>query len=410
MLGAIINKHTLNSMIPILDDGRNFTPLIFYTEFLPKLAEYYKNNKSEDIKFLLFQKGDTEIFSAIYRIDPISTPLLLSIIEQLSKFHKKSLELYLNNNHATIKVLGFLFRADFFKISRENKILYYNENYLGAFQGNEIRKEHIIKSYKKKDFPNIDFDFENEIQLRDHVNSIISYNVQTHFGELLYDNINTANNHNEYINILSELITNGVIHSQSTTYAMMFVDKYQTKFSISDNGIGFKNSLNSKQNLPFYYKKNEFESNTTLQFPTSINKYFIENLLEIFEILFYSSLKERKGLFDLMLNVVLHSNGYFRLHTNNCQIIISNRIFKYITSLNELRDEILESHKLFELEKISLNDYQQAIIDKKNLISKQFEKIINATIKYYSEETKFSSIRFYNVRFKGVHIEVEIPN
>jgi len=397
-------------MIRIIDDGKNFTPLIFYTEFLSKLANHYREYDKANIEFLLFEKGDNEIFSANYRIDPISTPLLLSIAEQLSKFHKKSLELHLNNNHATIKVLEFLFRSGFFRISKENKIFNYNENYLGAFQGNEIRKEHIIRAYKKEDYSNIDFSINDEIYLRDHVNSVVSYNVQSHFRDLLYDNENTANNHNEYINILSELITNGVIHSQSTTYAMMFVDKYQTKFSISDNGVGFKNSLNSKQSIPFYYTPNEFQNNIQLELSDSINEYFIENLIEIFEILYYSSLKERKGLFDLMLNVVLKSNGYFRLHTNNCQIIISNRIFKYITSLNELRDEILNIHNLFELEKLKENDYKISILKKKEDIKLQFEKIIKSTIKYYSEETKYSSIRFFNVKFKGVHIEVEIPN
>ncbi|AZI69770.1 hypothetical protein [Cloacibacterium normanense] len=397
-------------MIPILDDGVNFTPLVFYTEFLPKLAEFYRGNKTDEIKFLLFQKGDTDIFNSTYRIDPISTPLLLSIIEQLSKFHKKPLELYLNNNHATIKVLEFLYLEGFFRIAKENDILIYNSNYLGAFLGNEIRKEHIIRAYRKKDFPNIDFKQSNEILLRDKVNSIVSYNVQTHFHDLLYDNENTVKNHNEYINILSELITNGVIHSQSTTYAMMFVDKYQTKFSISDNGIGFKNSLSKKQNFPFYYEKNELENSIKLELNSTLNKYFVENLIEIFEILYFSSLKERKGLFDLMLNVVLKSNGYFRLHTNNCQIIISNRIFKYITSLNELRDKILEIHNLYELGKLTKSEYEKTILNSKSILTEHFVKVIKAIVKYYSEETKFSSIRFYNVKFKGVHIEVEIPN
>src|SRR5690606_37725741 len=100
---------------------------------------------------------------------------------------------------------------------------------------------------------------------------------------------------------------------------------------------------------------------------SSLEDYYLENLIDIFEVLYYSSLKERKGLFDLMLNVVLKSDGYFRLHTNNCQIIISNRIFKYITSLNELRHQILEIHNLFELEKISTEEYKKSILLNKSL-------------------------------------------
>lgn len=405
----------MDTTVPIIDSGKNFTPLFFYTDFLKKLAGFYRDNKNEEVKFRLFEKGDNEIFNSSYRIDPISIPLFLSIIEQLSKFHKKPLELLLHNNNATLNVLEFLFRANFFQtINSSNgeigtRIMKYDANYLGAFLGTEIRKEHIVRSYRKEDYNNVDFNQTDEILLRDQVNSLTSYNVQVHFKELLFDNENTINNHNAYIDILSELITNGVIHSQSTTYAMMFVDKHQTKFSISDNGVGLKNSLSSKTSFPFYYQKNELRESISIKLE-HVDQYFIDNLLDIFEILFYSSLKERKGLFDLMINVVIKSDGYFRLHTDNCQIIISNRIFKYISSLNEFREEILAVHNLFELGKIDNENFQRHILEKKNLIKKQFAKIINSTAKYYSEETRFSSIRFYNVKFKGVHIEVEIPN
>src|SRR5690606_16290592 len=133
----------------------NFTPLVFYTQFLPKLANFYRESVNDDIELLLFERGDDDIFNVNYRIDPISTPLLLSIFEQLSKFHKKPLNLFLNNNHGTVRVLEFLFRSGFFDISRQDGILQFSRNYLGAFQGKQIRKEHIIRSYRKHDFPNV---------------------------------------------------------------------------------------------------------------------------------------------------------------------------------------------------------------------------------------------------------------
>lgn len=97
----------MNKVVPIINSGKNFTPLFFYTEFLTKLASFYRENKNEEIRFRLFEKGDDEIFNSSCSIDPISIPLLLSIIEQLSKFHKKPLELLLNNNHA-MKVIAVL--------------------------------------------------------------------------------------------------------------------------------------------------------------------------------------------------------------------------------------------------------------------------------------------------------------
>ena len=39
-----------------------------------------------------------------------------------------------------------------------------------------------------------------------------------------------------------------------------------------------------------------------------------------------------------------------------------------------------------------------------------FIQFYQNTAEKFSNDVKYSSIRFYNVRFRGVHIEVEIPN
>lgn len=410
----------MSKTVSILDSNETFSPLVFYNDFLRKLAKFYRENKNEEIGFKLFDKGDDEIYSSYYKIDPIAIPLLLSIVEQLSKYHRKPLDLFLYNNHATKEVLEFLYNANFFKTVGQinyynfhgNNILNFNEIYLGEFKGKQIRKDHVIRAYKKTDYPDVDFTNETiyeEIILRDNVNSRTAYYIQEHFAELLFDNEYTLENHNTYIDVLAELVTNGVLHSQSTTYAIMFVDKSKAKFSISDNGIGLKDSLNSKNDFPFYYEKEDFRrtiSKSNLKF----DKHYIENLLDIFETLFYSSLKERKGLFDLMITVVLKSNGRFRLHTDNCQIIISNRIFKHVNSLQEIREEILRIHRQLELDQIESRVHVARILKKKEKIKSEFKKLFVNIINYYSVETKFSSVRFFNVKFKGVHIEVEIPN
>lgn len=403
--------------VSIIDSNKTFTPLVFYTDFLNKLADFYSSKNSKAIVFRFFEKGDSEIYGSKYSIDPIALPLLLSIIEQLSKFHQRSLDLLLNNNHATLEALEFLSNIDFFKIAGKktlknpngNDLLNYNDIYLAQFRGKPVRKEHIIRSYKKADFAQVDFTLGNEILLRDQVNSLASYYVQQHFEELLFNYEHTRENHNTYIDILSELITNGIVHSKSTTYAMMFVDKNYTRFSISDNGIGLKDSHKNKTNFPFYYEKDEFRNSIKISFQ-NFNIDYVNNLLDIFETLFYSSLKDRKGLFDLMIKVVLHGNGRFRLHTDCCQIIISNRVFKYISLLSEIREGILSLHSKMELGVISIDYYKEQLLKLKNEMKVRFEKMVTSTLKYYSEETKYSSIRFFKVRFKGVHIEVEIPN
>lgn len=405
--------------ISIIDSDKTFTTLVFYTEFLKKLSLFYKENPSKEVRFKLFQHGDEDIYNSQYRIDPIALPLLLSICEQLSKFHKKPLELLLYNNKATIEVLEFLFRSGFFKNAgnyndsafKSKNILSFDHRYLGAFSDQQIRKDHIIRSYCKEDI-NFSFhasSYQEEIILRDQILSLISYKVREHYAELLFDNEYTLKSYNLYIDILSELITNGILHSGSTTYSMMFVDRFKCKFSISDNGIGLRKSLQDKKADNFYYKKSDFRSSVDIK-TGLFNPLLIDNLIDIFETLYYSSLKERRGLFDLMMNVVLTGNGYFRLHTDNCQIIISNRIFKYLDKLHECRELIFDIHNSFELKKIAEKEYEQALTEQVAVIKGMFNSLLEKTIEYYSEESKFSAIRFFNVKFKGVHIEVEIPN
>jgi len=410
----------MSEVVSIIESNKTFTLLVLYSEFLKRIAAFYKENQKEEIVFKIFDKGDDDVYSTNYRIDPISIPLLLSVIEQLSKFHGKALSLLLYNNVATLPVMEFLFRSNFFKTAGQkkyynfsgNNILNFNDEYLGAFKGRKIRKDHIIRAYKKSDYPDVEFSRytpNEEIELRDTINSLTAYSVQEHFTELLFDNVNTHKNHNTYIDILSELITNGVLHSGSTTYAMMFVDTSKAKFSISDNGIGLSGSLYSKKDFPFYYSKDDFRKSISKR-ESNFNIQYIENLLDVFETLFYSSLKERRGLFDLMLNVVISSKGYFRLHTENCQIIVSNRLFKYVNNLQDLRDEILSIHSQLELKLITNDVHRIKVLDAKEKVKNEFIKLYNSIINYYSEEIQFSSVRFFNVKFRGVHIEVEIPN
>ena len=46
----------------------------------------------------------------------------------------------------------------------------------------------------------------------------------------------------------------------------------------------------------------------------------------------------------------------------------------------------------------------------KNSILACFLKLYSNLCDKYNNDYRYSSIRFYSVKFKGVHIEVEIPN
>ncbi|UXD71088.1 ATP-binding protein [Sphingobacterium faecium] len=404
-------------MINLINNNEKLTPYVFYSRLLKDAAISIKENA--DICFKLVENGDENLFESNYNIEPISIPLVLSLIEQLSKFYSKPINLSLYNNIATKKVLSFLFKSDFFYVAGNNKnptypigrnILKFKEAYLGDFIKNNPRPEHKVRCYSLQDHGLSEEleRFDSEESKRDFLISEYIYIVRDHFQALLFDNENTVDNADLYVEILSELITNGVLHSNSDTFALMFVNKFATKFSISDNGIGFTESLKNKQK-DLLYDPLELRQELDRLRLLSINDKILENFNYIIETLYYSSLKDRKGLFDLMLSVVLGSEGYFRLHSENSQIIISSRMVNELSALAELRNRLFNLHR----EKL-VNGDRDGIIEEmiiiKNTIKSKFIVLYQIICKRYNEDYRYSSLRFFNVKFRGVHIEVEIPN
>lgn len=405
-------------MVSILKNNISFTPYIFYTSFLKEVAESIALNKN--IQFKLVENGDDNVFDSNYRIEPITIPLLLSLSEQLSKYFFKPIDLSLYNNPATKEVLNFLYKSDFFYIAGNNRnpyypygrnILNFEESYFGDFIKKDPRLEHRVRCYSLTDdylTDKIEI-YKNDDEKRDFLISEYVYIVREHFQELLFDNSNTSDKADYYIEILSELITNGVLHSKSNTFALMFANKFAIKFSISDNGIGFEESLKSKSEN-FIYKPLELKNKLDEIKILNVNNKVLNNLNFIIETLFFSSLKDRRGLFDLMISVVLNSNGYFRLHSDNSQIIISNRMNKELVVLSNLRNRLFDIHKTILVNKIDDYRFNEEMISIKNEILYCFVELYYNLCNKYNNDFKYSSIRFFNVKFKGVHIEVEIPN
>lgn len=404
-------------MVSILNNNEKLTPYIFYSKFLKDVAIHIR--EYSDVDFKLVEHGDDFLYDSNYNIEPITIPLLLSLVEQLSKFYKKPIDLHLYNNIATKKILKFLFKSDFFYVAGSNRnpsypigrdILKFDEAFLGDFIKRDPRPEHKVRCYSLEDnelFKELG-KFHTEDEKRDFLISRYIYIVREHFQNLLFDNENTTRNVDLYVEILSELITNGVLHSKSNTFALMFVNKFATKFSISDNGIGLTQSLKNKESDALYNPlelKSELDKLKSL----SVNDKILENFNYIIETLYFSSLKDRKGLFDLMLSVVLESNGYFRLHSENSQIIISSRMANSLYKLRELRANLFQIHR-----EILINgerdNIREDMISIKNDIKENFIHLYRNICDKYNNDYRYSSLRFFNVKFKGVHVEVEIPN
>jgi hypothetical protein len=411
----------MEKVIPLVQLGKSLTPYEFYTGFLTTVANAYEQN-DEPISFKLIDGSDMDISQGEYYIDPISLPLLLSLAQSLKNFHGIPIKLQLSNTGVTIRMIEFLNYSDFFNIAGKTKlstkiigkeILTFDDLFIGSFSGKEMKIDHKIRCYSIKDNDlgeRILVFGDNESSKRDFLVEYYSFQVKSHFYNLLYENELTKKLAGDFIEILSELISNGVLHSKSDTFALMFSDKYKTKFSISDNGIGLFESLKNKNELSNYYEKFELFELLKQEIPFKLPEKTIESLLSIFETIYFSMIKNRHGLFDLMCNVVLTCNGYFRLHTNNAQIIVSARMLDELTELYITRNEIIKIHnsKLFEL--ISEQEWKDALSDLIRISKGQIINLAISIFKKYSKDTKFSAIRLFDVRFKGVHIEVEIPN
>lgn len=414
----------MSNQIPIISKDKSLTPFVFYTEFLLEVAHFYSDhkNKNQSIEFKLIEGDDLEFTKKRYYIDPISLPLMLSLFQQLRNFHKSPIKLHLSNTPITIDVLEYLYRSQFFYITGINtnpnfplgrNIIDFEEVYLGGFKGKAIRTEHKLRCYSLNDdnlkvrLSNIT---EEEPAQRDSLVEFYTYKVKEHFYDLLFENETTSHLTSEFIEILSELITNGVLHSKSDAFVLMFSDKFKTKFSISDNGIGLYESLKNKKDTGEFYQKFELLNSLSNSFPLNIDDNIKNSVLILFETLYYSMLKNRQGLFDLMCNVVLDCSGYFRLHTDNAQIIISARMLTELQNLYETRIQILNTNHSLMFGKIKLEEYKEKMTILKGICKMQISELATSIFRKYSEDTRFSALRIFEVRFRGVHIEVEIPN
>lgn len=400
----------------LIHDGQVFSPYYFYNIFLREIAEYYRETIVDGMPISFRITDEKEFVMGKYRIDPIAIPLLLSLSQQIRLHQNGSVRLELVNVPSTNALLEFLYRSDFFYVAGDNTnpsfpkgrdIFAFDKKQLGGFMNRYPRPEHKVRSYALNDDPfllNLLCSETNADERRDQFVEYYSYKVSEHFQPLLQ--VFTNDYVSFFVDVLSELITNGVYHSGTDVFALMFSDRFTTKFSISDNGIGFHESLSKKTDIPFYTKfelSNQIRCECSLP-ETAVNKA----LLDIFEAMYFSMIKSRVGLFDLAMNVVNEFHGYFRLHCDYAQVILSMRMRNEIAELEKLREEIRMLYSLNHFGKIEQEVFNQKLRDLISNSRVSMVKLFRKMWESYSEDARFSSIRFFPIRFRGVHIEVEI--
>ena len=364
------------------ENSSEFSTYSFYNYLLPEIHEYYRNSKQIPV----FSIEKTK------RINPLVIPNLIGLGYYLSTFHKQPIPLRMTYEP---QLLYYLTKLNFFNIcgmkSNINpkglNIFDFNEGFLGGFSSyikKEQRKEHQVYYY----LPLID----KSDDLYSHdtlIEDLSLFTLREQFGGVLQDSIQEQYI-SESIESIAEPISNGILHSESLTWAISQTTPGiygKTTLSIADIGIGFEESLKKKG----IASKIVNESKKRGLYKDSLNDFFF-----IMEAIFFSMVKKRRGLIDFIFDVA--SNGTVRIHYQSTQIIFTPRIILKSTGLYDIRQEVLEV----------FNNYKnipESIEEK--VIVKMFD-LVNILLELRTNDKRFSPVRIFDVIFKGVHVEFEI--
>jgi hypothetical protein len=367
-----------------LEGKTEFSTYCFYNSLLPFLHEYYRNNK--DAPIFSFEK--------LRRIKPLVLPNIIGIGFYLSRYHKKPIKLQLKYEP---KLLYYLYKADFFKICGKKTMINPNgldifdfeEGFLGGFSQyieKEQRTEHKLHYYLP-----ISARTEDIISHDNLTQDLILFSLRDQFAKVLSDTIPEEFIDN-CLESISEPISNGILHSKSITWAISQTTPspfVKTLLSIVDVGIGFEASLTSKQIPPLVINRAK---------ELGIYKEPLNDFFYLMEAFYYSIIKDRNGLIDFIISV--SKFGTVRIHYQSTQVIITNRMIRDGDDLEKFREitqEEFDKHG-----KLSDQTKKQAI---EIIIS-----LSKTILKLKNKDLRYSSIRIFDVVFKGVHYEFELPS
>ena len=392
---------------------RTFTTFKFYSRFLPDVRNFYAHNPVDE--------PPTFSFLESCYIDSSCLPLIISLGNSLKQFHNKPIPLLLNNIPGTLsnKVLNYLDKSDFFYLVGDNsnpyfpigrKIFDFDNRMLGWNTSNvTVRKEHKVKGYSLTDLKIPNFKNLPEDYQRDKLIEHFSFVVDSDFDDIFRDNQITTENRYQFIDYLSELIANSLVHSDSDCFLSFHTNKFKTAISISDTGIGLYDSLHRKKTQRGVYNLAELSNTLKNQITIKLEDRVKNNFLSIFEALFYSCLKDRRGLFDLMCSIVLQGHGIFRIHNYSVQLIISSKLDNELKQLYDIREVIFKNLISLKNKEGGSKETMKTLNDLSEKAKQLFMNLFTKVTMNYSNDIHYSSVRFFNVEFKGVHIEAEIP-
>ena len=367
----------------ILFSGR-VTSFKFYTQLFKALREFYQDNGRELIPAFSFVYVDD--------FESLVLPNLLAIGLILKKIHSgRKIPLSILNTIATKflestrffdnvgnpKIIGEKFNVDNTQteIVKEIglEIFDFNPKYLGFYNYTNIQKSYN-PNHKIQIFENCSYEYyKNYIDKSipsDELEKVLDtirtkkYNelkpkVEKYFYQILYYGSRRKQDVKFLSSVLTEIICNSVLYSDSLCAAMLQSKDGKTTISVSDIGIGFAGSFKHKPNFD-YYVTDKFENPY---------KEKLKNYLLIFDALHYSKNKERENLFSL-LKLVIETGGKMRFHYDNVQVVFTS---------NRCRNC--------------------------DIIPLRCAKCLLDNL---SDDKNISPVRFFDSTFQGIHIEVDL--
>lgn len=344
----------------------NITTNLLYMKALPLLRKYYRAEKR--IAPII------DLTHATY-IEPEAVPLLIALGEYFSKLYRSLIGIEMEEKS---DLQNFLINIGFHGYVKEQNFYNIPYNYIKNWTHNN-RDIHKIIWVKKAD------EYSDVVSIKDLElrRTYLSYNMQKNIEEncrlILSDTHNLPENIiNCTIEGLAEILTNASIYSQSQGYAYLASDRFGTKGSICDCGIGLQES----------FEKQGYSCEWILNNEDVINNPELKSYYLIMEIMNYSYYKHKKGercnLWTVQ-NDLTRYGGTFKIHYGNIQVIFSSKKCKgcrKISYFNEHGERKCLADDLTPCLKCLRDEYLNS---------------------------QYVAIKNYEVAFRGVHIEFEIP-
>ncbi len=344
----------------------NITTITLYTKVLYLLRKYYRNEK----KFAPI----IDLTQVTY-IEPEAVPLLIALGDYFSKLYRSAIDIEMEEKSA---LQNFLINIGFHRYVKEQKFYNIPNNYIINWLHNNRDVHKIIWMRKADEYS--DVVSIKDLELR---RTYLSYNIQKNIEEqcklILSDTHKLPENIiNCTIEGLAEILTNASIYSQSQGYAYLASDRFGTKGSVCDCGIGLQESFEQQGYSCEWILNNE----DVLEHPELKNYYLI------MEIMNYSYCKHKRGercnLWTVQ-NDLTRYGGTFKVHYGNIQVIFSSKRCKGCQKISYFNE---------------CGDRECLADDLKPCLKCLRDEYLN---------DQDVTIRNYEVAFRGVHIEFEIP-